>query len=115
MGGGGDRAGVRDRRGSGLTEEQFLARVTALCDWLHLLWYHTRDSRRSPSGFPDLVIVGPTRVIYAELKSEKGRTTARQKDWLAGLQAAGQAAHVWRPSDWEWVQQELFNLAGRRR
>lgn len=67
------------------------------------LVYHTHDSRRSAPGFPDLVMVNPRtgRVLYRELKTNKGRLTVEQRDWLEGLTAAGQDAGVWRPADYD--------------
>lgn len=80
-------------------EKQFQQAVNDLCDVFGLLYYHVYDSRRSTSGFPDLVIVG-TEVIYAELKTERGVISPAQAHWLATLRAAGQRAYVWRPEDW---------------
>ena len=74
------------------------AHVRRLCDDLGLLRYHTHDSRRSPSGFPDLVIVGD-RVLYRELKTAKGKVTDAQAAWLHALVLAEQDACVWRPAD----------------
>lgn len=68
-----------------------------LKDLPQILWYHTHDSRRSPSGFPDLVCVGPRGVLYRELKRQNGKLTKAQEAWLAALTAAGQDAGVWRP------------------
>jgi hypothetical protein len=64
-----------------------------------LLWYHTRDSRRSPHGFPDLVIAGPRSVLWRELKRQDGRLRPQQEWWLHALAEARQDAAVWRPSD----------------
>lgn len=97
-----------------LSEKQFQQRVTDLCDVLHLRYYHTYDSRRSPSGFPDLVIVGPTGCIFVELKKENGKVTTRQQEWLDDLRTAGQVAVVWHPSDWGWAKRFLFSLAGKK-
>jgi VRR-NUC domain len=102
------------RRSRGLSEKQYQQQVTDLCDWLGLRYYHTYDSRRSPSGFPDLVIVGRWRTIFVELKSESGRLSAKQAEWINDLRQTGQYAHVVRPSDWEWFKQTLFVLAGRK-
>ena len=67
------------------------------------------------SGFPDLVLVHPgnttkllpAAIIYAELKTQRGKLTAGQQQWLNALQAAGQTAVVWRPSD---LQDVLIKL-----
>ena len=83
-----------------MTEEELLGRVLELAGWLRLLAYHTHDSRRSPAGFPDLVIAGPRGVIFAELKSGTGGYTAAQKRWRWMLQAGGASYRLWRPGDW---------------
>lgn len=62
---------------------------------------------RGAAGFPDLVILRPPRLLFAELKAEKGRLTKEQADWLAGLGESGQEVHCWRPSDWETIEQVL--------
>ena len=33
-------------------------------------------------GFPDMVMVKPPRLIFAELKSETGKLTKEQEDWI---------------------------------
>lgn len=68
----------------------------------HLKWshYHTHNSRRSPGGFPDLVLVRQRRILYAELKSTTGRVSRTQSAWLQMLADAGQHVHIWRPIDW---------------
>jgi len=81
-----------------MSEAQLLAAVRQACRTLGLLCYHTYDSRRSDPGFPDLVIVGE-RVIYRELKTERGRVRPEQSVWLDALTAAGQDADIWRPRD----------------
>lgn len=58
--------------------------------------YHTYDSRRSSSGFPDVVLVRD-RVVYLELKREKTGCTPAQVDWLRDLNAAGAEVYVVRP------------------
>lgn len=68
--------------------------------------YHTHDSRRSPAGFPDLVLVRE-RVVFAELKSERGRLTVEQRAWLAALRTAGVEVFCWRPSQWDEIERTL--------
>lgn len=69
-------------------------------------WYHTHDSRRSPAGFPDLVLVRD-RVLFRELKDDRRRLEPEQIEWLNRLTRAGADAGVWRPKDRRSVEKEL--------
>jgi hypothetical protein len=89
-----------------MSEAQWQAAVLDLAHALKWEHYHTHDSRRSPSGFPDLVLVRD-RVIFAELKSERGDLVGTQYEWLMRLVHAGMEAYVWRPSDWPEVERIL--------
>jgi hypothetical protein len=113
------------------TEAQFTAAVreyAILCGWL---FYHTHDSRRSDPGFPDCVFVKPDkrigiveqnfsgpnrpRLIFAELKAEKGRVQTEQRKWLNALEDVAYESverhnvevYVWRPSDWPEIEKVL--------
>ena len=90
-----------------MSEAELEIHVRHLIRDLGLLWYHTHDSRHSPSGFPDLVIVGHG-VIYRELKTARGKVTDAQAEWLHALVMAEQDACVWRPADL------ISGLIGRR-
>jgi hypothetical protein len=59
------------------------------------------------AGFPDLCMVRGRRLLFVELKRERGRTTAAQREWLAALVLTGAETAVWRPSDLEEVQRVL--------
>ena len=64
--------------------------------------YHVPDSRRATArGCPDLIMVneGQTRVMFAELKTAKGKLRTEQVFWIGVLEAAGIEVHVWRPAD----------------
>ena len=79
--------------------EQALQQI--VIQWAHSLGiktYHTRDSRGSTKGFPDLVLVG-SRILYRELKTQVGKLTAEQKGWGDRLRAAGGDWAVWRPEN----------------
>ena len=69
-------------------------KLSQFLGWKHA--YHTHDSRRSDTGFPDLVLVRD-RVVFLELKREQGRVTDTQREWLAALTAAGAEVYVARP------------------
>lgn len=91
------------------------------------LVYHTHDSRSSERGFPDLVLVRPPRLIFAELKNEKNKLSHDQEMWMAALKVVALSAreqaeailteglpvkplveaHIWRPDDWDLVQAVL--------
>lgn len=90
-----------------LTEREFQQQVVTLAWQLGWWVYHTHDSRRSQSGFPDLVLIR-NRVVYAEIKTERGRVTPNQQDVLRRLRDAGQETYVWRPSDREELRAVLL-------
>ena len=91
-----------------LQEKQFLALVRELAQWCGWRVYHTHDSRRSPAGFPDLVLVRRPIVILAELKAARGRLTPEQRAWLEALgQCPGVETYLWRPSDWRQIEARL--------
>lgn len=57
-------------------------------------------------GWPDLVLVRD-RIIYAELKSARGKLTDEQREWMIALRGAGAEFYVWTPADWGQVQEVL--------
>jgi hypothetical protein len=73
--------------------------VLALARLYNWRAYHTFDSRKSPPGFPDLVLVRGKRLIFAELKTQRGRLTLDQSAWLEDLRATCAEVYVWRPAD----------------
>src|SRR5207248_11253266 len=84
-------------------EKSFMGQVIRLAKLRGWMVYHTHDSRRSASGFPDLVLCRPSRLIFVELKSEKGKPTMEQIEWLDALSGTGTEVFLWRPSDLERV------------
>ncbi|GIV03679.1 MAG: hypothetical protein KatS3mg015_2509 [Fimbriimonadales bacterium] len=52
------------------------------------------------AGFPDLVLVGHGRILYREIKTERGRLRPEQTAWIAALREAGADAGVWTDEDW---------------
>mgnify|MGYP001585300537 FL=1 len=69
--------------------------------------YWTWYSVHSPAGFPDLVLVRLDRLVFAELKTETGKITPAQQEWLDILEPLAQEGrievYVWRPSQFEEV------------
>ena len=93
-----------------VTEKQFMVDVMHYARLKGWLLYHTHRSDRSEPGFPDLVLVRSPRIVFAELKTERGRPTEDQALWLDELGRSGGAtveAHLWRPSDWVQIEMVL--------
>ena len=87
-------------------QQQFIA-LASLLGWT--LRYHTYDSRRSREGFPDWVLVNRrlARVLFVELKTDTGKLTPKQAEWIATLKECGQEAYCLRPRDWPMIQELL--------
>jgi len=99
-----------------MTEDAFLKQVIDLAKLRGWQVHHARPGRtlkgwRTPvqgdAGFPDLVLCRPPQTIFVELKTDKGRLRRNQEVWLRLLRAAGQRAHVWRPSMWTQIEEAL--------
>lgn len=71
------------------------------------IWQHQRPAQTAKGwrtaisgtpGFPDLVAVRGCRLLFVELKSDKGRLSVEQRVWAQHLMEASQREyHVWRP------------------
>lgn len=90
-----------DLRYASLMPERELQQLVAdLCGWLGLIHYHVPNSKHMERGLPDSIIIGGQRVLWRELKAERGRLTLEQRDVGDKLKAAGEDWRIWRPSDW---------------
>lgn len=91
-----------------LTEKQFEAQVRELAKLFRWLLYKTWRSQHSPAGYPDLTLVRPPRIVFAELKTAKGKTSPEQDKWLAILQSVPHIeTYLWRPSDLDEIARIL--------
>lgn len=90
---------------SGTTERVLLTRIRRLAKEHGWRCYHTYDSRHSEEGYPDLTLARQGRLIFAELKSQKGRLTGAQVIWSHLLRSTvpGIEVYVWRPQDWPTI------------
>jgi VRR-NUC domain len=88
-------------------ETEFQAKVLELARIYRWRAFHTYDSRRSTPGFPDLVLIRPPRLIFAELKSARGALTVDQKEWLTDLAFCMVEAYVWHVGDIQHVTEVL--------
>ena len=91
-----------------VTEKDFMESVVELARLTGWLCYHTHDARRSEPGFPDLAMTRGGRVVFAELKSDKGKVSPAQREWLTALASCpGVEVFVWRPADWDEIERTL--------
>lgn len=125
---------LRDHLVKSMKERELQAAIEAEAVLRRWFVYHTFNSIGSHPGFPDLVLArtlgGPdtSRLVFAELKTARGRISPDQRLWLEALrrvsenvaiavEAAAELAEVslgnvtlawtpsvevytWRPSDW---------------
>src|SRR5690348_14045149 len=91
-----------------ITEKQFMQQVMDLARYTGWTAYHTWNSQHSTAGFPDLCLVRPPRLIFAELKTERGRVRPEQVAWLELLGDCPLVeVALWRPSDIDRIAKAL--------
>lgn len=61
--------------------------------------FHVYDSLFMEPGFPDLLLLKPPWVVYAETKREGEKLRPEQEFVIEQLLLAGQEVYVWMPSD----------------
>ena len=81
-----------------ISEREFQAAVMKVAHQLGWRFYHTHDSIGAQAGFPDLCLVRRGRLFFAELKTEQGKLSKEQKEWLELINMSGVHCMVWRPS-----------------
>jgi len=91
----------------------------AVCEALDVLgyrWCHFRPARtergwRTPlsgsPGFPDVVAVRGGRVLFIELKGERGRVSEAQALWLEALAETPAEVFIWKSGDWPAIEEAL--------
>lgn len=101
-----------------MTEKEFQGAIMDAAKWLGWRCFHPRTVQTAQgthltafigdAGFPDLVLVHKSRgVIFAELKADRGRLSAEQREWRDQLITAGAEYYVWRPKDWDEIKTRL--------
>lgn len=109
----GRRLTDEERELRAVTERELQSRVLDLARMYGWRVAHFHDSRRQvrpgvmvgdrdAAGFPDLVLVRGTELLFVELKRETGRATDLQLEWLEALGAVpGVEALLVRPSSFD--------------
>ncbi len=88
-----------------ITEKEFQSQVRDLSKILHVeKYYHPFLSKWSEKGYPDITIIKVPKLIFLELKTDKGKVTPAQQEWNDLLnQCKTIEAHIVRPSDFESI------------
>ncbi len=91
------------------TEAQFQSAVRKLAVRAGWRCYHTHDSRKSDEGYPDLTLIHSKRrqAVWLELKSMGGVSSLPQREWIDAIQRAGFVAAIVKPTDWDWIRNQL--------
>jgi hypothetical protein len=58
-------------------------------------------------GFPDLVAVKASRLLFAELKVGRNKTTSHQDEWAQALLLTGVEMYLWTPDDLDDISRIL--------
>lgn len=107
-----------------LSEALFQQQVEELATRLGWKWMHiprvgtakgwrTQTKGALGKGWPDLVLVKGHRLLFVELKTDRGILSTEQKDVLGLLGECQKVeVYVWRPRDWALVLAVLSTLAG---
>jgi hypothetical protein len=90
-----------------VTEKSFQAAVVQLARLTGWKLFYVRESVGSPHGWPDLVLCRGGVLLARELKTESGRLSAHQREWIAALEQCGIDVAVWRPRDWPTIEATL--------
>jgi hypothetical protein len=110
------------------SEASFQRSVVQLARTLGWRVGHVHDSRRQiapgrfvgdtdAAGLPDLILVRGGRLLFVELKADKGRLRPQQAVWLEALAAVAErvpesvGVRIWKPRDWADIK---FTLGAAR-
>ncbi len=85
-------------------EKEWQKRVEGVLRQYGWLVYHTLRSKGSTPGFPDICVVKGERLLFIELKAQKGWLTNAQNEWMDALARVPCAeCYIWRPSQFDEV------------
>ena len=116
----------KDSLESAISESDFQQSVIDLAQlsgWkvAHFTVGITKAGYRTPmigdKGYPDITAVKNGQLIFAELKTEKGKPSTDQQDWLMALgevsymAQANISVYLWRPSDWTTIERVFRGAA----
>ena len=90
-----------------ISEKDFRRQVTQLAQLQGWKVHYNWTELHSAKGWPDLTLCRLSRLVFAELKSDKGKTTAEQEEWLDALRQTNVEVYLWRPTDFDNIVKVL--------
>lgn len=92
-----------------------IVQIAKTCGWLtfHAVPHQVRPGvwRSDGPGFPDLVLAHPRfGILFAEIKTAKGKLTDAQLQWRSAIIASGHRHEVWRPADMNLIVKVLSGI-----
>lgn len=85
--------------------QQMIKEAAEYNGWKVQFWWR---SFHSPSGFPDLILCKPPRLIFAEIKVPPDKVKPAQQEWLDVLAKLPFAEiFIWYPADWDAITDVL--------
>ena len=91
-----------------LSERDFQKQVVELAKTLGYKVYHPYRSDKSEPGWPDLALVKGDTLFLWELKTERGKLSPAQTEWMAALQEVREVrCALVKPSDWNDITRIL--------
>lgn len=97
-----------------MLERHFATQVEHLLELFRWTWKHDEPavrqsgtwatSFRGARGFPDYIATRDGRLLFAEIKNERGKLTPGQNLWLEQLRETPAEVYVWRPQDLEEIK-----------
>jgi hypothetical protein len=85
-------------------EVPFMQQVLEFLRLCGFLAYHTKDSRKSAPGFPDIIALKGERQLVIETKRVGEEPDSEQERWLGAYADVGAEVYVFTPDDWAEIE-----------
>lgn len=105
-----------------LTEKELERAIAEMARFLGFMVFHARPAQTSKGwrtpvaydgkGYPDLTLVGNGRVVFLEVKSDKGKLSPDQEGWKRHIIQAGAEYFLLTPQS--WTSGEVDTILGAR-
>ena len=95
---------------AGISEKELQTAILEALGYMGWRVFHVYDSRRSNPGFPDVLAIKGSRIVFVELKSEKGKIRPEQVEWLDDLVETHSEVYLVRPSSQDAFMRNIAML-----